>query len=278
MLRKPTTAQVWLRLPNAIFNNLTLLQPIYFQSKRYYLNKLEQYNNEKLCRAELVEIKNAKVTPLSSGYFVSAPGDFLGYWGTAYPSVTQEYLVFNNSETEQTIDITLAGGTGTGEWSIDKTQVILDSETGEVVTLSFNGSVTLGNRTVDLTFTNQDTLITIRPAVVDVVEVPLYSVTPNPMAYGSVGTPTNLSTIIENTGNLDVEIDLTAITGTDASQFTFITPTPGGPFTLIPGATQEVRIRFIPNGTTGPKTAECTAESSTPGAVNTLVNITATEI
>lgn len=59
LLKKPVVKSVWLRLPNLVFNRINGLKPAYILNQYYYINKLEQYNYNKLCRAELIEIKNA---------------------------------------------------------------------------------------------------------------------------------------------------------------------------------------------------------------------------
>ena len=265
--------RAWFRLPNAIFHSLTLLQPVYVKNRRWYLNKLEQYNHTRLCRAELIQIKQAQSTPLSDTYFVSAPGEFLGNWADLLPPITQEYLVFNSGQIDQTIDMTLQGGTGVGEWSIDFAQFILEPGESDTVTLSFNGSVTLGNRSVELLFVSASAFETLRPALVGVVTNIAYTVTPLLVDWGvEAGNNVTQDTIIENTGLVDIEFDLSAITG-DTGNFGFVAPTPGGLFTLSPGFSQIIRINFSKQGGTGIKTGQFIVEPTTPGADDTTVDL-----
>lgn len=281
MLRKPLVASFWLRLPNAVFHSLTPLQPVYVQNRPYYINKIEQYNYTKLCRTELIEIKEGSDASPVPSYNVSNESIIIGNWVDGLPDVTQQYNIYNNGAGSQTVDITLKDGTDLSEWSLDKAQVILpDTFDAELITLSFTGSATLGSREVTLNFLNQDGLNIERTARVDVFSDASYNFTPNPMDYGIVEDQnTVFDALLENTGEVSIDFDLSTITGTNAIAFTFVGVTPVGPFTLVAGASQVIQVNFRKNnGVLGINTAQFDVETSTGGLGNTTVQLTAERI
>jgi len=92
---------------------------------------------------------------------------------------------------------------------------------------------------------------------------PDIDVSPTSKNYGNVviGSNSNQTFIVRNTGNQTLNITSTSITGTDASEFSIISGS--GAFTLSPGSTHDVVIQFSPTST-GSKSATFRITSNDP--------------
>lgn len=169
-LTKPTVKRLWLNLPISIYNSLTLLNPAYIGNKRWYINKIEQYNPTKLCRVELLELKQP--LPLSQVTSYSVSFQFLDL-GTVNQGqiVTDNITILNNGGSIEVVDITRQGGTGIGAWSLSSAQVTLNPTLSEVVVLTYQSdTVTVGIQTVDIKCLDQFGKEIITTVQVNVVE------------------------------------------------------------------------------------------------------------
>lgn len=147
---KPTIKRLWMKLPVPIYNSISLKNPAYIDGKRWYINKLEQYTPNKLCRAEFLEIKNPLPTTLATSYSVSF--QFLDL-GTVSEGeiVTDNITILNNGGAIEIVDINRQGGTGIFEWSLSSAQVTLNPTISEVIVLTYQAdSGTSGVQTVDI--------------------------------------------------------------------------------------------------------------------------------
>ena len=93
--------------------------------------------------------------------------------------------------------------------------------------------------------------------------VPDIATVPESHDYGSrtVGTSVTQSFIVSNTGTKNLVVGMSTLSGPDAESFTIVTGPAG--FTIAPGATRLVEIRFSPT-TGGPKSATLTIPSDDP--------------
>jgi len=81
--------------------------------------------------------------------------------------------------------------------------------------------------------------------------------------YGAVnaGSFMDKTFVISNTGTANLSVTVVTLSGADASDFSI--QSGGGPFTLAPGATQNVVVRFNPAGS-GVKSASLSFTSNDP--------------
>jgi hypothetical protein len=94
-------------------------------------------------------------------------------------------------------------------------------------------------------------------------------------SFGSVniGSAGEYIFIVSNTGNADLNVTSTTITGiVGVTGFEFIIPSGGGPFTLAPGATRNLVVRFVP-ASAGNKTAQLSIASNDPDENPFLINL-----
>lgn len=167
---KPTIKRLWLKLPIAIYNAISLKNPAYIDGKRWYINKLEQYSPNKLCRGEFIEIKNPLPLVQNTSYSVSFQFLDLGTVSQG-ENVTDNITILNNGGNVEIVDINRQGGTGIAEWSLSSAQVTLSPTISEVVVLSYQAdSETLGVQTVDIRCLDQFGKEIITTVQVNVVE------------------------------------------------------------------------------------------------------------
>ncbi|MBN2000611.1 choice-of-anchor D domain-containing protein [candidate division KSB1 bacterium] len=104
---------------------------------------------------------------------------------------------------------------------------------------------------------------TIIPATPAVIKEPDIHANPNSLNHGTVtvGGWQEKTTVISNTGNANLNISSTTITGMNASEFNIRSG--GGSFTLTPGATRNIVIRFTP-ASAGNKNASLRIQSNDP--------------
>ena len=169
-LTKPTLKRAWLKLPMSVYNSITLRQPAYLENKRYYINKIEQYSPNKLCRIELIELKEPLPLTQVNSFTATFETLDLGTVAIGVP-VTDDITILNNGGVIEVIDITLQNGTGVSEWSIDVAQVTLGITLSTVVVLTYQApSETSGIRTVEVKFVDQlgkEIIETVQVNVVD---------------------------------------------------------------------------------------------------------------
>jgi len=93
--------------------------------------------------------------------------------------------------------------------------------------------------------------------------VPDIAVTPSSFDYGNVfeGTSASQTFVVDNTGQADLNVSGTSITGGDAGEFSI--DSGGAPFTVAPGGTHDVVVSFNPTST-GLKTAALSIASDDP--------------
>lgn len=94
---------------------------------------------------------------------------------------------------------------------------------------------------------------------------PGLSVTPASLDFGDVGvgTTTDSTATVENTGDADLQVNDVSIGGADAGAFSILSGSGSG--TLAPGDTRDVAVEFAPQST-GEKTQTLTIESNAPTA------------
>lgn len=104
------------------------------------------------------------------------------------------------------------------------------------------------------------------------------------MDFGNVesdGTTLDLSVFIENDGNTALDINSLNISGTNAIDFSIVSPTGGFPVSIVPGGSEEIIIRFT-SSTNGVRTAILTIDNSDSADANDesscVVNLTGTGI
>jgi hypothetical protein len=95
------------------------------------------------------------------------------------------------------------------------------------------------------------------------VTIPDISASPNPSSYGGVmvGSYSDNTIVVRNDGTGSLNVSSTAITGTNSSQFNI--QSGGGSFSLSPGATRDIEVRFSPSST-GSKNATLQISSNDP--------------
>ncbi|MBN2093092.1 choice-of-anchor D domain-containing protein, partial [candidate division KSB1 bacterium] len=103
--------------------------------------------------------------------------------------------------------------------------------------------------------------------------VPDIAVDPTTWNFGSVttGSFSDKTFIISNTGSANLGVTATTLTGTNASEF--IIQSGGGAFTLSPGGSRNIIIRFNPTSA-GNKSAALRISSNDPDENPLLVNLT----
>ena len=82
----------------------------------------------------------------------------------------------------------------------------------------------------------------------------------------------DLGITIENVGSANLDLSSLTITGTDASEFSFITSIPPPDITITPGNSQEIILRFTPTSTAA-KTAVLTAGSNDSDESSCNINL-----
>jgi hypothetical protein len=97
---------------------------------------------------------------------------------------------------------------------------------------------------------------------------PAIAVSPNVVNFGNVlvGTTASLSVTVLNGGSASLVVS-GAVGGAAAAEFSV---DPSGPFTVLPGQTQTVRVRFTP-AAVGAKTASLVLSSNDPSSPTTEV-------
>ena len=93
--------------------------------------------------------------------------------------------------------------------------------------------------------------------------VPDIAVSATSLDFGDVilGNSSANSVTVSNTGNGDLTVTTTVLSGSDAGDFSIVSG--GAPFTLAPGASQEVSLEFSPSAT-GAKSASLVISSDDP--------------
>jgi hypothetical protein len=95
------------------------------------------------------------------------------------------------------------------------------------------------------------------------VTIPDISASPNPSSYGGVlvGSYSDNTIVVRNDGTGSLSVSSTTITGTHSGQFNI--QSGGGSFSLSPGATRNIVVRFSPSST-GSKNATLQINSNDP--------------
>ena len=105
--------------------------------------------------------------------------------------------------------------------------------------------------------------------------VPDIASNPTSWDYGTVnvGSYSDKTFVISNTGTANLSVSATTITGTNASDFSI--QSGGGAFTLAAGATRNIVVRFTPAGS-GNKSASLNITSNDPDENPFLINLSGT--
>jgi hypothetical protein len=104
------------------------------------------------------------------------------------------------------------------------------------------------------------------------------------MDFGNVesnGTTLDLSVFVQNDGSTTLDINSLNISGTNAIDFSIVSPTSSFPVSIVPGGSEEIIIRFTSN-TNGIRTAQLTIGNTDSADANDesscVVNLTGTGI
>ena len=105
--------------------------------------------------------------------------------------------------------------------------------------------------------------------------IPDISVNPTSWDYGEIelGNVSDKSFVVSNTGNADLHVTGTSITGTDADQF--VIASGGGSFTVSPGGSHTITVRFAPTSI-GDKSASLRIDSDDPDEDPLYVSLSGT--
>jgi hypothetical protein len=161
-------------------------------------------------------------------------------------------------------------GTNTSEFSIQNEQWNLTLDPGETYNFTVQFSpATAGNKSAVLNIENSDpknSLFNISlsgTGTTPGVTAPDIASDPASWDYGSVnpGSNSEKTFVVSNTGNASLNVTTTTLTGADASEFSI--QSGGGAFTLAPGATRNIVLRFSP-ASAGNKSASLGIASDDP--------------
>ena len=109
------------------------------------------------------------------------------------------------------------------------------------------------------------------------IVIPDISASPNPVNYGSIeaGSYSDNTVTVSNDGTGTLNVSSTAITGTHSAEFSIHSG--GGSFSLSPGATRNIIVRFSPSSA-GTKNASLRISSDDPDEDPYYVNLNGTGI
>ena len=136
----------------------------------------------------------------------------------------------------------------------------------------------LGLKTTTLGLTSDDqdeSILNVALSGTGIILIPDINVTPTSHDYGtqSVGTSVTHAFTVSNTGNGDVVVGTSTLTGPDAGAFAFVSGKAG--FTIAPGASNLIEVRFNAP-TSGPKSATLTIPSNDPDENPISIQLTGT--
>ena len=130
--------------------------------------------------------------------------------------------------------------------------------------------------TLRLTSDDQDEpIVDVALSGTGTVLVPDIAVTPASHNYGTqgVGSSVTQSFTVSNTGTGDLIVGASTLTGPNASEFAFVSGQAG--FTVAPGATSAIQVRFSPT-TQAAKSAVLTIPSNDPDENPVVINLSGT--
>jgi hypothetical protein len=142
------------------------------------------------------------------------------------------------------------------------------------ITVAFTPTTT-GPKATTLRLANDDqdeSLVDVALSGTGSVLSPEISVTPASHNYGTqgVGSSVTQSFTISNTGTGDLTVGASTLTGPNASEFAFVSGQAG--FTIAPGATNVIQVRFTPT-TQAPKSATLTIPNNDADENPVIVNL-----
>jgi len=203
-----------------------------------------------------VPVPNIAVNPTSHDY-----GDVLV--GSSTP---QTFVVSNEGTADLVVSATTLTGTNPGEFSITAGGAPFTLAPGATqdVVVSFHPTST-GPKSATLSIQNNDpdeNPFDV-PLTGNGIGIPDIAVSPTSHDYGDVlvGSSASQTFVVSNGGTADLVVSATTLTGANPVEFSIVSG--GAPFTLAPGATQDVVVSFNPTST-GAKSATLSIESNDP--------------
>ena len=180
-------------------------------------------------------------------------------------------VITNNGTADLTISSIAKSGTDASQFSFTSATLPITVTAGNSTTVPVTFSPTTGGaKSASLTFTDNVTGSPQSVALTGTGIAPNISISPTSAPFGNQlintsSTPTNLT--ITNTGTADLTISNVAISGTNASDFSFTAGTL--PITVTAGNTTTIAVTFTP-AATGSKTATLSITDNVNGSPHTV--------
>ncbi|MCK6619796.1 MAG: choice-of-anchor D domain-containing protein, partial [Calditrichia bacterium] len=203
-----------------------------------------------------IGIPDIAVSPTSHNY-----GDVL-----VGSSASQTFVVSNEGTADLVVSASTLTGANPGEFSITAGGAPFTLAPGATqdVVVSFNpASAGVKSATLSIESNDPDENPFDVPLSGNGIGIPDIAVSPTSHDYGDVlvGSSASQTFVVSNEGTADLVVSATTLTGTNPGEFSITAG--GAPFTLSPGATQDVVVSFNPTST-GAKSATLSIESNDP--------------